>query len=71
MTEDRIKELQDFADDFKQRLITAKEKYEQTHSNSIELENSKKDYKPSDYSKKTKSQRILKHIKNLNVKNFI
>ena len=71
MTEDRIKELQDFADDFKQRLITAKEKYEQTHSNSIEPENSKKDYKPSDYSKKTKSQRILKHIKNLNVKNFI
>jgi hypothetical protein len=60
MSEDRIKELQDFADDFKKRLRYAKEKYENSLSKSIDLENSKKKEESENYNLINKSQRLKK-----------
>lgn len=60
MSEDRIKELQDFADDFKKRLRYAKEKYENSLSKSIDLENSKKKEESENYNLIDKSQRLKK-----------
>lgn len=60
MSEDRIKELQDFADDFKKRLRYAKEKYENSLSKSIDLENSKKKEESENYNLINKSQMLKK-----------
>ncbi len=60
MSEDRIKELQGFADDFKKRLRYAKEKYENSLSKSIDLENSKKKEESENYNLINKSQRLKK-----------
>lgn len=60
MSEDRIKELQDFADDFKKRLRYAKEKYENSLSKSIDLENSKKKEESENHNLINKSQRLKK-----------
>ena len=60
MSEDRIKEIQDFADDFKKRLRYAKEKYENSLSKSIDLENSKKKEESENYNLINKSQRLKK-----------
>ena len=55
-----LKELQDFADDFKKRLRYAKEKYENSLSKSIDLENSKKKEESENYNLINKSQRLKK-----------
>lgn len=60
MSEDRIKELQEFADDFKRRLRNAKEIYEQSSSKSIDLEESNKMEQPNNQILINKSQRIMK-----------
>ena len=68
MSENRIKELQDFADDFKQKLKVAKEKYENSLSKSMEDE----EYLDNDQSKNYKtniSPKIIKN-KNINVNNI-
>ena len=68
MSEDRIKELQDFADDFKKRLRYAKEKYENSLSKSIDLENSKKKEESENYNLINKSQRLKKRKKRYVIK---
>jgi predicted RNase H-like nuclease (RuvC/YqgF family) len=60
MSDDRIKELQDFANDFKRRLKNAKEKYELSLSKSIEIENSQKKEESINYKLINKSQKLNK-----------
>lgn len=60
MSEDRIKELQDFADDFKKRLRNAKEKYENSLSKSIDLDYSQKRKESDNYNLINKSQKLKK-----------
>jgi len=64
MTDERVKELQDFTDDFRRRLSLAKESYEKSSSKSIEIEKDKSKERRKllhNYKiiKKNKSQRIL------------
>ena len=61
MSEDRIKELQEFSDNFKKRLRHAKERYEQSLSKSNELENSQKKESPKIFNVINKSHRNIKH----------
>ena len=61
MSEDRIKELQNFADDFKRRLRNAKERYEQSPSNSLDLEENNKIDQPNNKTLINKSHRKMKH----------
>jgi hypothetical protein len=61
MSEDRIKELQDFSDDFKRRLKHAKERYEKSLSKSSELDNSQKKENSNNFNVINKSHRIIKH----------
>ena len=49
MSEDRVKELQEFADDFKQRLKEAKERYERTLSKTMDVENEQNTPKTKGY----------------------
>ena len=58
MSEDRIKELENFTEDFNRRLRRAKERYEQ--SKSIELS---KDQKNNNNIVINKSHRLIKHKK--------
>ena len=64
MSEDRIKELENFTEDFNRRLRGAKERYEL--SKSIELS---KDQKNNNNIVINKSHRLIKH-KNRNVNNI-
>jgi hypothetical protein len=64
MSEDRIKELENFTEDFNRRLRRAKERYEQ--SKSIELS---KDQKNNNNIVINKSHRLIKH-KNRYVNNI-
>lgn len=61
MSEDRIKELQEFSDDFKRRLKHAKERYEHSLSKSNELDNSQQKGSSNIYNLINKSHRIIKH----------
>ena len=61
MSEEKIKELQDFANDFKRRLKYAKKKYEHSLSKSIEIENNKKKEESINYNLINKSQKLNKN----------
>ena len=61
MSEDRIKELQDFSDDFKRRLKHAKERYEHSLSKTNELEKSQKKENSNIFNVINKSHKIIKH----------
>ena len=69
MSDDRIKELQEFADDFKQKLKDAKERYENSLSKSMEEEEIQKIEQAKYYNLKN-SPKIIKH-KHLNVNNIL
>ena len=58
MSEDRIKELQDFAEDFKKKLKYAKERYEQTLSKSLEIEDSPKKLQSNNFNLINKTHKI-------------
>ena len=58
MSEDRIKELQDFAEDFKKKLKYAKERYEQTQSKSLEIEDSPKKLQSNNFNLINKTHKI-------------
>ena len=58
MSEDRIKELQDFAKDFKKKLKYAKERYEQTLSKSLEIEGSPKKLQSNNFNLINKTHKI-------------
>lgn len=58
MSEERIKELQDFAEDFKKKLRLAKEKYEQTLSKTTEIDDSQKKLQSKNYNLINKTHKI-------------
>ena len=61
MSEERIKELQEFVDDFKLKLKNAKEKYELSKSRIIEDEEEKKLTNIRNNNSQNTSPRRIKH----------
>ena len=61
MSDDRIKELQEFTDDFKQKLKDAKERYENSLSKSMEYEEIQRQEKSKNYNNSPKRIK-LKHL---------
>ena len=69
MSDDRIKELQDFTDDFKRKLKDAKERYENSLSRSMENKDIQR-IRQSKYNNMNNSPKKIKH-KHMNVNNIL
>ena len=64
MSENRIKELQNFAEDFKRKLDHAKKRYEKSPSKSFELSKDQKNSEVNNSNLLNKSLKIRNHKKN-------
>ena len=71
MSEDRVKELQEFADDFKQKLKEAKERYERTLSKTMDVENEQNTPKTKGYKLINNNYKKLKNKNRYVNNNFI